>query len=430
MVDRHQVTFSHPRKRIFNRPWSSGWAMTPMAFVLVAVELSLVAVFTAIYLDLNVTITPITIALSLAVGVGRMFDIPLGKSGSMSFEVAFSTTAFVLLAPLPEQLTYYVIVSSALAIVTPATSWSASLTNMVQYSLEAVVSGLVAMILLNAQFEISVVITLVYIVSIVVNLLISAVFSAATRTEMYLVDLFVRDRDNLRASFLMQCLVELAFAQIAIAIVMASPFTLLWFFVPICMLRFFNRQHVRLQEAERSSRTDMLTGLRNRRGFESDAREFIATRRAEPECVGMALFDLDHFKALNDTLGHATGDIALKRFALVLDCFEKMSCDDSWIVARVGGEEFAALFMCSNHGAVLESIRQDTEDELKEFGVTVSTGWTLLESLPTESRAISNEEALLEMLMESADKALYKAKNTGRNRIQRSNHTSSLRRAA
>lgn len=100
-------------------------------------------------------------------------------------------------------------------------------------------------------------------------------------------------------------------------------------------------------ELARMAHTDVLTGVANRRGFFEDAET--AFRRADERAdarLAIMMVDIDHFKRVNDMYGHAVGDELLKRVACML--VETIKCaraEASWVVARIGGEEFAVLIM-------------------------------------------------------------------------------------
>ncbi len=151
--------------------------------------------------------------------------------------------------------------------------------------------------------------------------------------------------------------------------------------------------------------TDGLTGLVNRRTFESKVRELLT--RDEP--VAIAVGDLDRFKELNDTFGHEAGDRALLLFASVLR--DSVRSDD--VAARLGGEEFAlALRGLTASDAVgrLERIREALADATAQPGhlrFTVSFGVT-----------DSTVAASLDELLRVADAGLYAAKQAGRDRIE------------
>jgi diguanylate cyclase (GGDEF)-like protein len=156
--------------------------------------------------------------------------------------------------------------------------------------------------------------------------------------------------------------------------------------------------------------TDELSGLSSRRYFESRLTEEWARRERYGTPVAVAIFDLDRFKAVNDSLGHAAGDRVLRRFGEIIHG-EIRSSD---VACRYGGEEFAVLFAESSAAAasaVAERIRrslkrQEFEWEGRDFRVTVSAGIAAAEG--------SRERT--EILFR-ADKALYRAKQKGRNRV-------------
>lgn len=161
-----------------------------------------------------------------------------------------------------------------------------------------------------------------------------------------------------------------------------------------------------VRESQSASETDPLSGLANRRGFDLHASHVIARARELGLPVSVAVFDIDHFKAINDTYGHATGDEVIRSFAELL----RRAAPQAAIIGRMGGEEFALLFEHTNQeGARLnaEAIRiaaSQTAQTTPAF--TISGGVTTI--LPNET---------LSDAMRRADAALYKAKRLGRDRI-------------
>ena len=163
--------------------------------------------------------------------------------------------------------------------------------------------------------------------------------------------------------------------------------------------------------AERVANTDMLTGLPNRRHTLSFLDQ--ALRRAEQEGapLAVAIFDIDHFKAINDMHGHAAGDEVIRRVGQRA----KASLRDDDMVGRYGGEEFVCILQgrsALSAELVAERVRKaveaDTEGSAAGLpGVTVSIGL-----------AIFAGEASIEELLHRADKALYTAKREGRNRLR------------
>jgi diguanylate cyclase (GGDEF)-like protein len=167
-----------------------------------------------------------------------------------------------------------------------------------------------------------------------------------------------------------------------------------------------------LRELSEQVITDPLTRLNNRRYlWDFLGRDLIRARRAVLP-VAAILFDIDHFKRFNDTWGHEAGDLVLKSVADVI----RQNVRGSDIACRYGGEEFIVILSESTRTVALqraETIRQDIEKLELMFGdkpldrVTASFGVALY---PTHA---DNAEALVR----AADDALYRAKDSGRNRV-------------
>jgi diguanylate cyclase (GGDEF)-like protein len=161
-------------------------------------------------------------------------------------------------------------------------------------------------------------------------------------------------------------------------------------------------------ELERHAAIDELTGLLNRRAvFEFGHGEFARARRyAQPMCV-LAL-DLDHFKRVNDTLGHAAGDRVLKGVAAC--CRNVVRNVDA--VGRIGGEDFTLVLVQTGNETgleIAERIRAAVNCVFVVPGVRVSAsiGVAELDAADTD----------FETLLARADAALYRAKDEGRNRV-------------
>ena len=161
--------------------------------------------------------------------------------------------------------------------------------------------------------------------------------------------------------------------------------------------------------AEAQASTDALTGLPNRRYFDEFV-SLLAQRRRAGDAVGILMVDIDRFKALNDTHGHATGDVVLKAVATAI--VTAVREDD--VPARFGGEEFVVLLRNPDPGVAIEvgeRIRAAVRDlDLREHGVqgvSVSVGV-----------AVADEpDRPIEDLIATADAALYRAKRAGRDRV-------------
>ncbi|AZD06854.1 GGDEF domain protein [Pseudomonas chlororaphis] len=163
------------------------------------------------------------------------------------------------------------------------------------------------------------------------------------------------------------------------------------------------------RKIETQATLDSLTGLPNRRGFDLLAAQAMLEAQREPKPLTALLLDLDHFKRLNDTYGHLAGDQVLSGFARHLE-----SClRQSDIVCRWGGEEFIVLLKDTDSATarkIAEKIRLLIEQqryayEGKNMRLTVSIGVTTLQADDT-----------LHSLLSRADHAMYRAKQTGRNR--------------
>ncbi len=153
--------------------------------------------------------------------------------------------------------------------------------------------------------------------------------------------------------------------------------------------------------------TDMLTGLANRRTFEEAFDREIERARRNKTPLALAIFDLDHFKQINDKLGHAEGDRALRRFADLLRS-ESRVVD---VPARIGGEEFALIF--SN--ATAEGARIFSERLIDRLGLITRHDPAPL-SVSIGITEVADPLDTADLLLLAADRALYEAKNTGRAR--------------
>ena len=166
------------------------------------------------------------------------------------------------------------------------------------------------------------------------------------------------------------------------------------------------------ERMEQLATTDGLTGLTNHRAFQEHMDDMLRRGRRYQRPVSIALTDIDHFKAINDTHGHPVGDKVLSRVAQVL--LHNARCTD--VVARYGGEEFAVVMEETDiEGArlIAERIRQSIEAEVfagtgGNFGCTLSLG---IATFPADGDTKAE-------LIAAADKALYAAKNNGRNQTK------------
>jgi diguanylate cyclase (GGDEF)-like protein len=175
-----------------------------------------------------------------------------------------------------------------------------------------------------------------------------------------------------------------------------------------------NAQAVR--RLEEMATTDGLTGALNKRAFLAELEAKLRSAARFKRKLSLLVTDIDHFKAVNDTYGHATGDVVIKGLAGILMRVKR----ETDRVARFGGEEFCVLCEeTDTEGAVqlAERVREELgktvfQTELGKLKVTCSIG---VATYPRDAREAAE-------LFEVADKALYAAKRGGRNRVCTSKH--------
>jgi diguanylate cyclase (GGDEF)-like protein len=168
-----------------------------------------------------------------------------------------------------------------------------------------------------------------------------------------------------------------------------------------------------VHDAEQRAIRDPLTGLANRREFERALTQYVADAGGSAPPATLIYVDLDHFKQLNDTLGHAAGDAALKHVARLLEAAVR----DGDVVARIGGEEFAVWLPRTPFGEGVE-----VAERIRHSVVTSTWHWT---GSPYSMSASCGVAAYpkpigdVANLQAAADAALYRAKQAGRNRVEK-----------
>jgi diguanylate cyclase (GGDEF)-like protein len=155
---------------------------------------------------------------------------------------------------------------------------------------------------------------------------------------------------------------------------------------------------------------DPLTGMFNRRGFVEATSRVIEREANAGRPVTVLIFDIDHFKSINDRFGHPAGDEILKLFATVV--VNTLRISD--LSGRIGGEEFAALLPCSLEEGVIAAER--VREVFAASGIAVEEG--PVETSVSIGVAGGPAGTELEVLLAAADTALYQAKRSGRNRVE------------
>ena len=177
------------------------------------------------------------------------------------------------------------------------------------------------------------------------------------------------------------------------------------------IIRDINEKRVSTEEIIKASFNDHLTGISNRRAFFDVANVEFERCKKRPRPLSLLAIDADHFKKINDTYGHATGDEVLKHLSKILqDSVRTMD-----IVARLGGEEFGALLPSTDlEGAVriAERIRASVEEAAFEID-----GHVINYSVSIGVSSVDEQVTGVDMLLKLADEALYASKHQGRNRV-------------
>ncbi|MEK7793936.1 MAG: GGDEF domain-containing protein [Candidatus Hydrogenedentota bacterium] len=169
-----------------------------------------------------------------------------------------------------------------------------------------------------------------------------------------------------------------------------------------------------LQVAERDANTDALTGLYNRKAIDKRLEELLAAFRENREAFSVIMSDVDHFKKFNDTHGHNVGDHVLKLMGETLtECIKGVD-----FAARYGGEEFMVILPTTDRAgatAVAEQIRSRTQR--KKLRVR-DTGEMIGQITMSLGVSQVNAQDTPESLVKRADRALYLAKDSGRNNVK------------
>jgi len=168
-----------------------------------------------------------------------------------------------------------------------------------------------------------------------------------------------------------------------------------------------------VHDAEQRAIRDPLTGLCNRREFERALAEYKGEGSRPPLPATLIYVDLDHFKRLNDSLGHAAGDAALKHVAYLLEAAVR----DGDMVARIGGEEFAIWLPRTEAAPGLE-----VAERIRESIAGSTWMWRSSPYIVTTSCGVAAYPKPIADMMNlraAADAALYRAKQAGRNRVEK-----------
>lgn len=166
------------------------------------------------------------------------------------------------------------------------------------------------------------------------------------------------------------------------------------------------------EQLERQAREDFLTGLANRRHFLGQGQVELVRAQRHGEALSLLMLDIDHFKEINDTYGHKVGDIVLRRLSAVMR--ETLRTID--VVGRLGGEEFAILLPETDLQRATE-VAERLREIISRAEVVLDGGMPLHFTASIGVTALQEKDTNLDILLNQADKALYQAKEGGRNKV-------------
>jgi diguanylate cyclase (GGDEF)-like protein/PAS domain S-box-containing protein len=172
-----------------------------------------------------------------------------------------------------------------------------------------------------------------------------------------------------------------------------------------------DRKHLEA-ELQRQAHLDYLTGLANRRSFMDRSEIELSRTRRYDNPLSILMLDIDHFKQINDTYGHQSGDHVLKSVAITFqDVLRKVD-----IIGRLGGEEFAVVLPETGITKATE-VAERLREKISSSEVALSDGINIRFTVSIGIAALVDKNSNIDMLLNEADKALYKAKQAGRNRV-------------
>lgn len=188
--------------------------------------------------------------------------------------------------------------------------------------------------------------------------------------------------------------------------------TLLIVYIVFHFVRYLLTTYRLLQNLQIESTEDYLTGLSNKRFFNQELSSIMKEMKEKPGRVSLLILDIDDFKEVNDTYGHAAGDAVLKELGKVLSVL----CEGNYVISRVGGEEFAIVLKEESPETTLE-----TAERIRKAVMThrfpIHNGDKLKISVSIGAAVYPDTVDDLDNLADEADNKLYVAKRTGKNKV-------------
>ncbi len=170
-----------------------------------------------------------------------------------------------------------------------------------------------------------------------------------------------------------------------------------------------------LESMKKMATKDGLTGLANHREFQNLLKQEIIAANRYKHFVGLIMTDIDYFKKVNDTYGHPVGDIVLKEISKILQENIRQGVDH---VARYGGEEFVVILGNANEQILMETAER-IRKIVEEKEINIGTGRTINVNMSLGCSIYPQNAKTQKDLIDKTDKALYRAKETGRNKVVR-----------
>ncbi|GAA3544480.1 diguanylate cyclase [Amycolatopsis ultiminotia] len=199
----------------------------------------------------------------------------------------------------------------------------------------------------------------------------------------------------------------------AALLVLANPLVLAGVVIALVALH----RGLLLSQFQRDARTDVTTGLATKRWWRTVAEQYLERARAGQGTVGVLLLDLDHFKTINDTYGHPTGDLVLREIAIAL----RGQVRDEDVCGRWGGEEFAIVLPNVPSEEHLGQLADRIRCRVPEVTVSLPDRDSVISDLTVSIGCAlypADHLSSVDELLVASDSALYRAKQAGRNRVE------------
>lgn len=181
----------------------------------------------------------------------------------------------------------------------------------------------------------------------------------------------------------------------------------------IWLFRDVTAEELMIEQLRRQASLDPLTEIPNRRHFEERSAQILAAREVAGNSLAVVMLDIDHFKQINDSLGHAVGDLVLKEVARRA----RGALRPLDLLARFGGEEFVALLPVSDEDEA-RTMAEAMRSAIAERAITLADMVVPVTVSFGVAAGKSADRFSLELLLRRADEALYLAKRSGRNRVE------------